>query len=172
MQNDNNETDQLIKRNKDAICKVAYSYLKNMDDVSDAYQTVFFNYYKNKPDFDNVEHEKAWFIRTTINVCKNMRTSAWHKKVDYLNDSETFDRIHAEAQVSENEESYGTVTKAVLRLPEKYRIVVHLFYYEEYTVEQIAKILDITKTNVKVRLNRARNLIKNDLVSMKKNHDL
>ena len=162
----------LIERNKDTVCKIAYCYMNNIYDVEDIFQTVFKKYIVANPEFQNEKHEKAWFARVTINECKNYNKSSWKSKVVLAESDEAFSNTGKraeyfseanEAKVKYNEditdEEIAVIT-AIKQLPEKYRVVIHLFYYEEYSVVEIAKILKVTKATVKMRLNRARNMIK------------
>lgn len=153
------DIEQLIKKYKNSICKLAYSYLKNMDDVQDAYQNVFENYFKSMPQFSNEEHEKAWFLRTTANVCKNMCTTAWEKKVSIIDDYSNHEPL-----IEDNQDASFGLFEEIMKLPYKYRVIIHLFYYEGYPVTEIAKILGITVSAVKTRLNRARKMLKNNLL--------
>lgn len=153
------DIEQLIKKYKNSICKLAYSYLKNMDDVQDAYQSVFENYFKSMPQFSNEEHEKAWFLRTTANVCKNICTTAWKKRVSVIDDYSNHELFFEDDKNTSFE-----LFEEIMNLPYKYRVVIHLFYYEEYPITEIAKILGITVSTVKTRLNRARNMLKKNLL--------
>ena len=153
------DVEQLIKKYKNSICKLAYSYLKNMDDVQDAYQSVFENYFKSMPQFSNEEHEKAWFLRTTANVCKNMCTNAWKKRVSIIDDYSNHEQFF-----KQDKDISFELFEEIMKLPYKYRAIIHLFYYEGYPVTEIAKILGITVSAVKTRLNRARNMLKKNLI--------
>ncbi len=153
------DIEQLIKKYKNSICKLAYSYLKNMDDVQDAYQSVFENYFKSMPQFSNEEHEKAWFLRTTSNVCKNMCTNAWKKRVSVIDNYSNHEPFFVE-----HKDTFFELFEEIMKLPYKYRVIIHLFYYEGYPVAEIAKILGITVSAVKTRLNRARNMLKKNLL--------
>ena len=143
----------VIEKHRDTVYKVAYSYCKNSSDSDDIFQEVFLRFLKNKPNFNDEEHEKAWFIRVTINCCKTFLASFWRTKVVELDDQISF----------ENKEE-GDLFYTVLDLPKKYRIVIHLYYYEDYSIKEISKILDIKETTIQTQLQRARELIKKKLV--------
>ncbi len=144
---------QLIERYKDTVFKIAYTYCKNRNDTEDVFQEVFLRYFKKQPVFDSLEYEKAWFIRVTINCCKKLLLSSWFKKTLPLEDNLTF-------QTPEESDLFY----AVMELPLKYRIVVHLFYYEDYKIRDIAGITSQKETTVATQLQRARQLLKNKLL--------
>ncbi len=140
---------QALDRYGESLMRVAYTYTKNMQDAQDMVQDAFLRYIKSAPRFDSDEHEKAWLIRVTINVCKNHLTSAYRRNY---------------AEMDENMSVCDTYSSGLVEivnsLPEKYRIVIHLFYYEDYSQKQIAKMLSITESAVSTRLQRGRNLLK------------
>lgn len=135
------------------LTKLAFSYLKNMFDAQDIVSDVFEAYIKSAPDFESDEHERAWLIRVTINKCKNsIKKSSRLQGLDGI--------VHYSPPEQENIE----VLSAVLSLPEKYRLPVHLFYYEDMTIAQIAGVLGEKPATVGSRLARARKLLKDYLL--------
>lgn len=148
---------QVIERRRDTIYKLAFAYMKNRYDADDIYQTVFENYLKFSPSFESNEHEKAWFIRATINSCKNVFSSGWKKKVMMMEEEE-WNKIPG----PENEES-GELLEKVLALSPKYSMVIHLYYYEGYSVNEIAQIMGLGVGTVTTRLSRARNKLKDEI---------
>lgn len=133
----------------DSLMYLAYSYTKNMDDAQDMVQDAFLRFMTKAPEFETDEHEKAWLIRVIINLCKNFLTSTYKKTYSELDEN-----------ISVTDEYSTGLTEIVNSLPDKYRTVIHLFYYEGYSHKEIAKILDITETAVATRLMRGRNLLK------------
>ena len=105
--------------------------------------------------FESEQHIRAWLIRVAINKAKNMNLSFWRKNKTSLED-------YMETLVFETPESEH-LFETVMGLPEKYRIVIHLFYYEDYSVREIGEILKISESNVKVRLSRGRMLLRETL---------
>ena len=101
------------------------------------------------PEFQSEEHEKAWFIRVTINCSKNWLNAAWNKRKVPLNET-----LHFETK--EREDIYYEV----LKLPQKERTIIYLYYYEQFKLAEIAKILHISEENAKTRLYRARQKLK------------
>ncbi|MXP77773.1 sigma-70 family RNA polymerase sigma factor [Lachnospiraceae bacterium WCA-9-b2] len=133
----------------------AFNVCKNAEDAKDVVQDTFIQYYSLKKDFDSEQHIRAWLFRVAINRAKNMNRTFWRRNKKSLEDyMETL-----VFETSESEELFETVMK----LPEKYRIVIHLFYYEDYNVNEIADILKISQSNVKARLSRGRSLLKERL---------
>ena len=123
----------------------------------------FEKYLISRPEFESEEHEKAWFLRVAVNICKNLLSSGWKKKVIY--DEAIIKNIseHIGADDAGTSENNEAVLRAVLELPQKLSVTVQLFYYEEYSVAQIAQILDISVGNVTTRLNRARKRLEKSL---------
>ncbi len=139
---------------KNDILRLAYSYTKNKTDAEDIVQNVFIKLYKHIEILTKEKIEiKKWLIKVTINECKNFFLSSWKRKITYFEEKE--------------EENISIVTKEdevlpkVLELPRKYRIVTYLFYYENYKVKEIAKILNISETNIRTILVRSREKLKN-----------
>lgn len=143
---------ELVDEYKDNIYAVAFNVCKNAQDAEDVVQNTFISYYTEKKEFENRQHIRAWLIRVAINKAKNVNRTFWRRNVlslkDYIGTLE-FD-------TSESEELFS----AVMKLPGKYRIVIHLFYYEDYSVNEIADILNISVSNVKVRLCRGRSMLR------------
>ncbi|MBQ4282740.1 MAG: sigma-70 family RNA polymerase sigma factor [Lachnospira sp.] len=161
------DIEALITRNKNSICKLAYCYVKNTDDVQDIYQSVFEKYLKYTPSFESEEHEKAWFIRTTINTCKNVCSSAWHKKVFAFQHDDLQQQIEAHQSLCTTESNPMTekLLSSIMKLPDKYRVVIHLYYYEDYPTKEIARLIGSSVATVKTRLCRARDMLEQSLKS-------
>lgn len=146
--------EEVIKRNSETVYRLAYSLVKTQSDADDIYQEVFLRYVRKSPVFSSEEHEKAWFMRVTINCCKNFWKSPWIQRRSVL-----------EKDVSEKEAACETkdenqrLIDIVKQLPEKYRVVIHLFYYEELSIKEIAKITKSKASTVRTRLTRARRLL-------------
>ena len=146
---------ECYQRHKDMIYKLAWAYCKDRYQADDVFQEVFFNYLKHHPRFETQEHEKAWFIRTTINVCKNLLKNKWNRDMVQLqewDEGQAFQRGTSDA--------FEELKEAILDLPEKYRIPIHLYYYEDYSVREIAKLLRMKESTVQTHLQRGREKIK------------
>lgn len=144
--------DQAFLVYADMVYRLAFSRTKNRYYAEDVLQEVFMRYLRSKPSFESDDHRKAWFLRVTINCTKTYLTTAWFRHVVPLTDTLTTEA-----------EPTGEVYDAVMRLPVKYRTVIHLFYYEDYTVEQIAAVCKSKVSTVKSQLHRARALLREQL---------
>ena len=138
----------MIEKYKNNMYAVAFNICKNKYDAEDVVQDTFIQYLSHKKDFQSEQHIRAWIIRVAINKAKNKNNLFFRRNSLPLED-------YMETLTFESDESHE-LFEAVMKLPEKYRIVIHLFYYEDYSVQEIADILKITQTNVKVRLSRGR----------------
>ena len=139
---------EAMARHKDRVFRLAVSCLHRHADAEDILQEVFIRYYRSAPEFENEEHEKAWLIRVTVNACISLLRSPWRRVVGPL--SESTPAPEAERQ---------WVIELVRRLPTRQAAVIHLHYYEDYSVREIASILHISEGTVKSRLSRARRRI-------------
>ena len=139
------EIEQILKTYGDMIYRMAYIQVKNQDVVDDVYQEVCMRLVRQQLRIEPEEHLKAWLLRVTINCCKDYWKSSWVQKIvwNYEGEQNTEQGVtHEEEQA----EGMGFVTECVRKLPEKYRIAIHLYYYEEYSQKEIAELLK-TKEN-------------------------
>lgn len=119
---------------------------------------------KKQPKFSSTENEKAWFIRVTINLCKDRLRSSWFQKVVVTNNE-----LQAK-QDFKNESEPSEILRQVMELPEKYRIVVYLYYYEGYSLKEIAKILKKNPHTIMTWHQRAKNSLKSKLEVLNNEH--
>lgn len=154
VQNESIET--VIQRYKGTVYSVALSYVKSRDDADDIFQEVFLIYFRTKPEFNEEEHRKAWLIRTTINCSKRVVDSTYRKRTVPLDEME---EDSFEFQTKEE----NAVYIALQALPEKYRTVLHLFYFEDMSIDMICRALDMKTSTVKVQLMRGRELMREKL---------
>ena len=133
----------------------AFHICKNAEDAKDVVQDTFVAYLNSNQQFHDEQHIRAWLFRVAVNKAKDVRKSFWHRNKVPLED-------YMEALGFESEED-STLFETLLRLPEKYRIAIHLFYYEDYSIREVAEIPHISEGNVKTRLNRGRRLLKDTL---------
>lgn len=154
----------------DMLFKIAYARLGNRADAEDVVQETFYQYLKAAREFENAEHEKAWLIRVTLNGCRKEWRSAFNRRRSDVADLEQLCREPAETErkCSPEEavlcrERASAVLEAVWRLPVKYRDVIHLFYYEDLSVKEIAEILERKTSTVTSQLTRGRELLKKSL---------
>lgn len=149
----NAQAEQMLNHHGNAILRLAYSYLHNMEDAEEILQDTLIQFLKIEPVFESREHEKAWLFRVAANLSKNRIKYNAMRQTDELMDE----------LVAVEREDLSFVWDAVKALPEKYREVVHLFYYEGYSTAQIAKILHKNEATVRSNLARGREKLKNIL---------
>lgn len=148
-------TESIYQTYRDRLFSVAYTVCQNREDAEDAMQDTIIRYDNAKKEFESEEHIKAWLIRVVINRAKDIRSSFWRR--NRANWEDTM------AALSFEEPADSRLFEAVMGLEEKYRIVVHMFYYEDYDIREIAGILGCPSGTVKSRLSRARALLKTTL---------
>lgn len=141
----------IVEEYADTITRICYSYGKNYDDTQDIMQNVFLKLMRANPKFDSKEHEKAWIIRVTINECKDFLKNIFRRHASL----EEIQEIPIE-----EEEDLSYIREAVLKLPDKYKSVIYLFYYEGYTAVEIAGILQKKENTIYTWMNRARQMLK------------
>ena len=145
----------LVEKYQNNLYAAAFSVCKNAQDAEDVVQDTFIQYLLQKKYFESEQHVRAWLIRVSINKAKNKNNTFFKRNSLPLED-------YIETLTFESDES-SELFETVMKLPEKYRIVIHLFYYEDYSVNEIANILNIKPGNVKVRLARGRMILSNTL---------
>ncbi|MDE6364416.1 MAG: sigma-70 family RNA polymerase sigma factor [Lachnospiraceae bacterium] len=146
---------ELATSYQSSLFAAAFNICKNAQDAEDAVQDTFVQYYTSKKEFESEQHIRAWLLRVAVNKAKNITRTFWRRNKLSIED-------YIETLVFETPEA-ETLFETVMRLPEKYRIVLHLYYYEEYTVREIAEILKLSESNVKIRLSRGRAMLKETL---------
>jgi len=145
---DDNLEDIVVKYSN-MVYRLAISHMRNKSDADDVYQEVFFRYIRKNPIFESEEHRKAWLIRVTTNCCKKIYASAWTRRVVPLDESIVFE------SKEENRLFYD-----LQKLPMKYRAIIHLFYYEDMSINEICLALNKKPSAVKMQLMRARAKLK------------
>lgn len=149
------ETQALAETYRDRLFAAAFQVCGNAADAEDAAQEALLRYHISEKQFESEQHIRAWLLRVAINCAKNVSRSFFRRNTvpleDYM-DSLEFDS-------GESREIF----REVMNLPETYRLVIHLYYYEDYSVAEIGRILGLTESNVKVRLSRGRKLLKMNL---------
>lgn len=147
------EPQAVFERFADMVYRLAFVRTKNRYDADDILQEVFLRYMKVWQNMDSEEHIKAMLIRITVNCSNSFLTSYWFKKTEPLKDT-----LQSVEGVSD-----GGVLSEVLKLPIKYRTVIHLHYYMGYSVEEIANITSTKPATVKTQLFRGREKLRNVL---------
>ena len=149
------EVNKAIERYSDTVRRICMLYLKNYADTEDIFQTVFLKYVLSSAAFESEEHEKAWMIRVTINACKDLLKSFFRSRTVSLDAV-----MEQPAEVSQD---HREVLEAVLSLPQKYRDVVYLHYFEDYTAPQISRVLGKNVNTIYTLLNRSKQMLRKKL---------
>ncbi|MBO5266554.1 MAG: RNA polymerase sigma factor [Ruminiclostridium sp.] len=131
------------------IYRLAFSYLRNYADAEDVCQEAFIKLYNYKGRFESDENCKAWLIRVSVNISKNILKSSW-----FLKRTELDENIPVET-----DEEYELIEK-IMKLPKKYRLIIHLYYFEGYSVKEISKLTGTPVSTVTTQLSRARKQLK------------
>ncbi len=150
IQSVNERAERLLDTHGNSILRLAYSYLHNMSDAEEVLQDTLIQFLKTAPIFENVTHEKAWLLRVAANLSKNRIEYNKLRRTDELDEN----------LIAEMREDLSFVWEAVKSLPDKYREVVHLFYYEGYPTAQIANILGKKESSIRSDLRRGRTKLK------------
>ncbi|MCF0149869.1 MAG: sigma-70 family RNA polymerase sigma factor [Firmicutes bacterium] len=146
----NEQAERMLTDYGNAILRLAYSYLHNMDDAEEVLQDTLIRFLKTAPVLESKEHEKAWLLRVAANLSKNRIKYNALRKTDEL----------MEELAADEQNDLAFLWEAVKDLPEKYREVIHLFYHEGYQTAQIAKILNMKEATVRSHLARGREKLK------------
>ena len=144
-----------IEKYADTVRRICFVHLKDYHDVEDVFQEVFLKYILRDMPFDNETHEKAWIIRVTVNACKDNLKSFFKRKITSI-DELTTEPFYMDDYTQDTLE-------AVLKLPQKYRDVIYLFYFEGYTAVEIASILNKKENTIYTWLSRAKEQLKSAL---------
>ncbi len=149
------DVNRVMEAYADMVRRICFVHLKNRHDTEDVFQNVFMKYMLYEGTFESIEHEKAWFVRVTINACTDWLRSLSRKKWIPL------DALAEESATLDD--SSQEILEVILKLPEKYRDVIYFFYYEEYTAVEIAKILGKKENTVYTWLSRAKDILREKL---------
>ena len=151
---------EVIERYQNMVYAICLTHTRCRSDADDVFQEVFLTYHRKQPVCADEEHRKAWLIRTTLMVARRVATSTWRARVVPLPD----DELDGPPEVFRFDElRYDELFRALSGLPENYRSVIHLFYFEDLPVAQIAAVLKCTVGTVKMRLKRGRTILRQAL---------
>lgn len=139
----------------DMVRRICFVHLKNRYDSEDVFQNVYMKYLLHEGSFDSIEHEKAWFARVTINACTD-----WLR---YFSRRKWLPLEVVDEEKGSLDDTSAELLETVLSLPEKYRNVIYLYYYEEYSAVEIAKILGKKENTIYTWLSRAKEILRNKL---------
>lgn len=149
--------EEIIETHKQLIYGIALTHTRNPFDAEDVFQQTFLTYYQKNKVFADAEHRKAWLIRTAINHARKITGSTWRKKTVPM--AELPPESDFQFETPEENEVY----QAVKSLPAHYKSVIYLFYFQQYTTEEIAGLLGIKPNAVRTRLSRGRALLREKL---------
>lgn len=145
---------QLVEMYASMIYRIAYTRMQNVTDAEDITQEVLFKYLKAGKTFRDEEHRKMWLIRVTVNTIKSSLTSAWRRHTVALDDV---------TEPSYQQPDLPVLKEKVEKLPERYRLPMYLYYYEELSVKEIAHVIKSTEGTVKSLLSRGRKMLRDEL---------
>lgn len=151
--------EEVLSKYSGMVYRLAYARTMNRYDAEDITQEVFMKYMKHQDKLQEEEYRKAWLIRVTINAAKSLLTSAWNRKRVSMEEVEGM----LEANAYQKGEADSGLLLEVAKLPDKYRIIVHLFYFEELSVKEISAVMRMKESTVKSHLFRARERLKKTL---------
>jgi RNA polymerase sigma-70 factor (ECF subfamily) len=141
-----------VAKHENKLYRAALAVMGNVTDAEDIVQEAFLRAYEKAPEFKSEEHEKAWLIRVTVNLCKSHLRSPWHKRTEQLLDTYP-------AAVPDQQE----LLEQIMALSPKYRIAIHLFYYEGYSLKDISELTGQKEATVRSHLTRARQKLRSVL---------
>ena len=144
------EINNAIEKYSKTIYKVAFSYTKDKSISEDILQDVLIKFMTDSTNFYEDEHEKAWLIRVTINECKKFYRSIWNLRRISLED------IYPFSDIEKHDVFY-----AVMDLPKKYRLIIHLYYYEQLSIKEISSLLNANENTIMSLLYRGRKILRN-----------
>lgn len=156
------EYNTCVEKYLNMVYRISFHYFGNREDAEDVSQDVFIKLYSSNIKVEVEEEVKAWLIRVTTNTCHSYFRNPFRKKKAEI-DEKKIENIIDTGSSEQKIVNRKVIMDAVLSLPEHYRIVVYLFYYEEYSIHQISNILKIKETTIQTRLSRARVKLKDVL---------
>lgn len=149
----------IIEKYYPHVYRFAYVYMASGYGAEDICQDVFYLLYSVKPKFNSELHLKRWLMKVAFNKCRKHWQNKWYRNVDCLEYMDVYE-VH--------EDDYGELEYAVSELPAKYRTLIHLYYYEELSIKEIASIINKNESTISSALHRARAMLKQ---KMKEDYD-
>lgn len=146
---------KLVTQYGNSILRMCYMYLKDYQLAEDVTQETFLQVWNKYETFENKSSEKTWITRIAINLCKNCMRASWFKRISIEELPEIFENDSSEMILNK-----GTISLKIMKLPQKYREVILLYYYQELSVKEISAVLNQKETTILQRLKRARECLK------------
>lgn len=153
----NEQFTRYAERYINTVFRVAFHYTKSSADAEDVTQNVFLKLLRQDKVFESDEYVRNWLIRVTLNECKNLVRTRWWRHESYEDYA---------ASLTFEKPAHSDLFYAVMELPKRYRIPIYLYYYEEYSTQEIADILKVPKSTVCTQLKRGRELLKKSLTEV------
>lgn len=141
---------EIYKRQMKTVYRVCFAYMKNQFDTEDAVQDTFYKMIKSGVVFESEEYEKAWLIRVATNVCKNSLKHWFRKRADLADYENLLSSVNINIDYT---------FEVVMGLPDKYKTVVYLYYYEGYTSPEISNILQKPQSTIRNYLYEAHGIL-------------
>lgn len=154
-------TEEKIKRYYPMIYRFVLIQLKNETEAWDVTQEVFYRYLIKQPSFDSEKQEQAWLFTVALNLCRNYWKSVWYRRVIFR-ESDEIEISSISLEEDEYKEESQCLVEAILRLPLKYRNIIHLYYYEEMSISEISRVTKRKESTIQTQLMRAREIIKKE----------
>ena len=152
---------EAVKRYSSMVYRLAYARTRNHADAEDIYQEVFLKLAKADISLEDQEHVKAWLLRVTVNCSVNLFRSAWRRHVQPV------EALPERASPLIDDARYESLNRALDSLPARYRAVIHLYYYEEMSADEISAVLNTKSATIRSRLARGRERLKRELTQNK-----
>ena len=154
------EFEEKYKIYSQELMNISFGYTRNKDDSLDVIQNVFYKFFNYNKTFPTLNDEKYWLIRVTINESKDLLRKK--TRITILDENE-IDTISFKNNTDQERLKLYKLTEKVEQLPEKYRVVTILYYYDSLSVNEIMKILNLSESAVKKRLERARTMLRKEM---------
>ena len=151
---------EIYNRNYKSVYRICLIYMKNKADAEDMTQNTFLRLISSGADFESAEHERAWLIRTSVNLCKNSLKSFWNKNVSFDEAMQVADLSGGAYNLIPDPDE---IIKKVMALPPKLKAALYLYYYEGYNSEEIAGLMNKPASTIRGYLHRGRSALKKEL---------
>lgn len=153
------EYNSCVEKYLKMVYRISFHYFGNREDAEDVAQDVFVKLYSSKLDIKKEDEIKAWLIRVTTNTCHSYFRNPFRRRKSEIDEKE-LESIIGIGSSEQDVINRKVIMDAVMSLPEHYRVIVYLFYYEEYSIAQISNVLGIKETTIQTRLSRARDKLR------------
>lgn len=164
MDNQELEFERFYQQYADMVYRLAFIYLKSTEEARDVTQDVFVKAYRYFESFDSEEHAKSWLLVTVKHQCLNYLSYWWYKKRNH----DELLWLRASMPVKAD---YSDVLEAVISLPQKYKSIIYLYYYEGYSTKEISRMMKLNESTLRTRMTKARQLLKEKIGGMQEHED-